>query len=373
MSKSHFWIFPFLLFISCHVGKLWLSKELTGKTSPPRENPRYTIWLLGDAGELPAGTRQALIDTLRVQLSNASELSALIILGDNIYPAGLSHDKSPERKHQEAILEAQIELYRDFRGRVIWLAGNHDWARGGAEGLQARLRQERWVEARSGRGNIFLPDSGCPGPVVCRLNNAVSLVVLDTQWWLHSYEKPVVPCGFSSEDDFLKAARDTLTSLQGQRVVVVGHHPLYSRGPHGGAYPWHAHLFPLAEHFRWGWIPLPVLGSIYVLFRKTGYIQDLTHRHYQRLRDSLIAALKPHSGAVYANGHDHSLQYMRRDGVHYITSGSGAHVSHVVKGRNLLAAAARHGFVKLELRESGWLCTFYSFEPNQRLVCFELR
>lgn len=372
MAKAPLWICAPLFFAACQIGKLWVSSNLKEKTLPSVENPIYTIWLLGDAGELPTGARKALFDTLRAQLSRAPESSALILLGDNIYPIGLNHEDSPERKQEEAILEAQIKLYNNFKGRIVWLAGNHDWARGGPEGLEARLRQERWVEARSGRGNIFVPDSGCPGPAVLRLSHAVTLVALDTQWWLHPYTKPTTTCGFSREEDFFKAFRDSLDVLRGHKLVVVGHHPLYSRGPHGGAYPWYAHIFPLAEHFRWGWIPLPVLGSVYVLFRKAGYIQDITHRHYRRLRDSLVAALKTHAGTVYANGHDHSLQYIKKEGVHFITSGSGAHVSHVVKGRNLLSAAARPGFVKLELTEAGWLCTFYSFEPGQRMACFEL-
>lgn len=358
----------------CSVGRLWVKDKSSSLTSCPEQNDaRLTLWLLGDAGELPSGPRKTLFDTLQAQLSRAADNSALVILGDNVYPAGLSREDARERKREEAVLEAQINLYRNFKGRVVWLAGNHDWARGGAEGLQARLRQEVWVESRSGRGNIFMPDSGCPGPAVLRLIEDVALVILDTQWWLHPHDKPLTSCGFRSEEDFLRAVRDTLNSLRGQRLVLVGHHPLYSRGPHGGAYPWYAHIFPLAEHFRWGWIPLPVLGSFYVLFRKAGYIQDLTHRHYRRLRDSVVAALKPHAGAVYANGHDHSLQYIRKEGLHYITSGSGAHVSHVVKDRSLLAAAARPGFVKLELTESGWRCTFYSYEPEQRVRCFELR
>lgn len=367
-------IFFVLLNTSCSVGRLWVRDDHGNVESCQGvEKLDFTLWLLGDAGELPSGPRRTLLDTLQAQLSRAVDNSALVILGDNVYPSGLSGEGAPARKHEEAILEAQIGLYKDFRGRVIWLAGNHDWARGGIEGLETRLRQEAWVETRSGRGNIFLPDAGCPGPAVLRLTERLTLLALDTQWWLHPHEKPLTPCGLKSEEDFLKAVRDSLTALQGLCLVVAGHHPMYSRGPHGGAYPWHAHIFPLAEHFRWGWIPMPVLGSFYVLFRKSGYIQDLTNRHYRRMRDSVGASLRLHPGAVYVNGHDHSLQYIRRDGVHYITSGSGAHVSHVVRGRHLMAGAARHGFVKLELLESGWRCTLYTFTPEQRSAGFMLR
>ncbi|MCS6981288.1 MAG: metallophosphoesterase [Flavobacteriales bacterium] len=327
--------------------------------------PSFTLYLLGDAGRMPEGTSQSLFDTLKRILCQASPHSALIFLGDNLYPRGMDEAFSMHRATQEAILKAQIALYSQYPGKVVWLAGNHDWQYGGPNGWQARLRQERFVEGLSARGNIFLPDSGCPGPVVLRLSPGLALIVLDTQWWLHRYDRPLTLCGYQKAHDFLKAFVDTLQALRHMTLVVAAHHPLFTRGPHGGVYPWQAHFFPLLEHFRWGWIPMPLLGTAYVLLRRAGYVQDLTHRHYRYMRDSLYAALRRHGRAMYVNGHDHSLQVIHRHSTWFITSGAGSSTSHVVKGRDLMAAAARIGFIQLDFYPRQILCTLYTFHVRE--------
>ena len=62
-----------------------------------------------------------------------------------------------------------------------------------AEGYSALLAQEKFInDALAGESN-FLPSGGSPGPVVLELPKSdpvVRLIVLDTQWWLHQYEKP---------------------------------------------------------------------------------------------------------------------------------------------------------------------------------------
>lgn len=359
-----------LIWEGCSVGRMWHAKSLKS-FPPPKDPPVYSIWLLGDAGRLPQGPAKALFDSLKAQLTRASSHSMLVFLGDNVYPQGLASEGHSERSRQEEILARQVALYESFPGTVLWLAGNHDWQRGGPEGWPARLRQEAWIEKKSERGNVYLPDSGCPGPYVLRPNPGLALVALDTQWWLHETERPMHSCGLETEDDFLKNLKDTLAHLWGSRVVLVGHHPLLSRGPHGGAYPWQAHVFPLAEHFRWGWIPMPLLGTAYVLMRRAGYIQDLTHRHYQRWRDTLLSALKKHPGSVYVSGHDHGLQYLKKDNIHFLVSGSGSETSHIVRGRNLMAAANRRGYVKLEFYNNMLLCYFYTF--GKKSECFTFR
>ncbi|MDW8418606.1 MAG: metallophosphoesterase [Chitinophagales bacterium] len=350
---------------SCSISRLWHSEHIPPVSPPSETFPSFTLYLLGDAGRMPEGTSQTLFDTLRMLLRRAPAQSALIFLGDNLYPQGLDEASGMHRAALEAILKAQIALYSQYPGKVVWLAGNHDWQYGGPNGWQARLRQERFVEGLSARGNIFLPDSGCPGPLVVRLSPDLALIVLDTQWWLHRHERPLAPCGYNKAQDFLKAIADTLQALRQMHLVVAGHHPLYSRGPHGGAYPWQAHFFPLVEHVRWAWIPLPLLGTAYVLLRKAGYIQDLTHRHYRHLRDSLAAALQRHGRALYVNGHDHSLQVIHRPPTWFLTSGAGSGTSHVVKGKALKAAASRLGFIQIDFYPPQILCTLYTFHPRE--------
>jgi acid phosphatase len=70
--------------------------------------------------------------------------------------------------------------------------------------------------------------------------------------------------------------------------------------------------------------------------------------------DRMVRAVKPlldrYGVAAYLNGHDHDLQHIVMDGIHYITSGAGAETTSVTKIEGSLFAAARPGFLAAQLR-----------------------
>lgn len=370
--------FPLILLLfagSCTSYKPMVNKELRDWASqhPPAAEPVYRIFLSGDGGEpLPDGT-DPYIRALRTHLEETDERSALLFLGDNVYPAGLPGTADPKRKQYEQVLLEQIGIYRDFKGKVFWVAGNHDWDEGHEEGLFRRLNQERFVEANSGRGNIYFPDSGCPGPASIDLSDEVTLLLLDTQWWLHKYDKPKdkALCGVSTETEMTDAITGELEKHRGKSVFVAAHHPMETCGPHGGKYPWRSHLFPLTEFNRKLWIPLPVLGSVYVAARKSArYIQDTPNKHYKRMRTAFEGAFEKYPGTCYVNGHDHSLQLIRKNRVNYITSGSASQVSHVVKKPYLDFGLAGNGYVLISLYPGGekWAEFYCTSAAGRELV-----
>jgi hypothetical protein len=221
------------------------------------------VLLIGDAGA-PENPEPNLV-LLRRWVEEIPEKTAVVFLGDNIYPKGLPAEGDPWRQEAERRLRGQLETVQNTPARGIFIPGNHDWAKGSKAGRDNLKRQEEFVNAALPGGESFLPPDGCPGPVHLDLKG-VRLIVLDTHWWFHRHKKPDT-CARSDKDAVVNQLKKLTESAAGRDVVIVAHHPLTTHGPHGGFFSWKDHIFPLTNLKKWLWIPLPVIGSLYPLTR----------------------------------------------------------------------------------------------------------
>ncbi|MDX1548590.1 MAG: hypothetical protein R3247_16460, partial [Rhodothermales bacterium] len=327
----------------------------------PPTDETYRVVLLGDGGHAP--TDAAVLDLLRTYLAGVGERGAVVFLGDNAHPAGLPDSAAAARAEAEARLHAQLDAVRDFPGRIVVLPGEQDWGPGGRDAL---ARQEAFVEAYLDRGDTFLPDDGFPGPTAVELADGVTLIALDTQWWLAD-DRPTGDAGdytLREPSDFLLELEDLLYRYRDDRILIAGHHPLLSNGLHAGRVPWTAHL-----------TPLPLLGSVVPLYRRfVGREQDLAHADYRLLRRELRTLFAGRDGLVYAAGHDRSLQYFpvveRRRQLHYLVSGSAAGAEHVAAGHGAVFTAQRPGFLALRYfaDRSVWLEAWTPGDGEGRLL-----
>ena len=65
-----------------------------------------------------------------------------MFLGDNIYPKGMPADKNdPTREEAEKKITLQLEIAKNFKGKTIFIPGNHDWY----NGLKGLNEQEKFV------------------------------------------------------------------------------------------------------------------------------------------------------------------------------------------------------------------------------------
>ena len=317
---------------------------------------RYRLLLLGDGGAPKPD--EPVLQTLSEWARKDAAKTSIVFLGDNMYPEGMTE----RRKHEAAArIGPQISVIKDTGAQGFFIPGNHDWASGGTEGFNALLAQEKFInDALAGESN-FLPHGGSPGPIAIELpkvNPAVRIIVLDTQWWLHQHEKPQK----SPETVITELIALLDTKLP---VIVVGHHPLQSYGPHGGYFDWKAHLFPTRALKEWLWIPIPVIGSVHPYARKYFYKfdQDIGSAPYNNLIAQLnraFSARKPTHQAtsllIYASGHEHSLQVLKGETVDYIlVSGAAASrkVTEVMSGENTLFAHKHTGFMAVDFFNDG--------------------
>lgn len=310
----------------------------------------YQVFLVGNAGVPTLDAPAPALDLLHRHLQQAPEQSALVFLGDNLYPAGLPDSTAAGRPAATQRLQRLINLVDGYPGRVIFTPGDRDWANSKWNGLQSVRRQEAFVEATLDRGNTFLPDNGFPGPHEVELTKNIRLVVLDTQWWLTPHARPYGDAGdYEIEDggDVLLEIDDIIRRHRDEHLLVVGHHPLYSNGPEGG-------YFPIRRHF----LPLPLIGSGYTLYRSLfGRRQDLSHPRYSILRKGLKTIFERHEGLVYAAAHGHSLQYFKPHAQHYLVSGAAVDPNYVASGRGAVFTASKHGYLVLYYYTDGsvWL------------------
>lgn len=324
--------------------------------SEQKTNIPYEIFLIGDTGSLSRNSPDPVLQTLSAHLKEDQE-SAVIFLGDNVYPRGLPAKGHLLRKDAEQALDAHKKALEGYHGKVIFISGNHDWNKGRADGYEYVLRQEEYLEKLFNK-NVFLPSNGCPGPTKININDNLIIVLINTQWWMQTGLRPIgkqYNCRVSSEKEFFEHLQNILDENKGKRILICGHAPVYSYAIHGGRYKLKHHLFPLTLYKRRAYVPLPFIGSLLPLYRKYfGAREDISHPRYRRLRHNLKVIFKNHSGIIYAAGHEHNLQHICKDANHFIVSGAGSKLKYVIEsGKNLMFGMKAKGFFKLRMEEDG--------------------
>lgn len=377
--KQHI-ILTFLLILSALAGtsqKSFYSDRMQDWGPIEEHSERvYTVFLLGDLKYPTSDNRN--LAMLKEQLLAEGANSSLVILGDIVYPLGMpdSSDQGfAEARGKHSFL---VNMLKDYKGKVVFIPGNHDWAKGKAEGYQHILNQEAFIETMMDRGNTYIPDGGCPGPVEVPLSDDVVLIAFDSQWYFHKFEKPGLDgeCGFEDANDMFVMIEDAIRRNRDKKVIFATHHPLFSVGIHGGYFPGYAHLFPMVELVSWMYIPLP--GFIYTAYRKyLGSIQDLAHPEYKIFKATLLEIFKDYPNVIYAAGHEHNLQYFLADSLHHIVSGGGGEGTHIARRSSKADFAfAGTGFARLSFYAGGnaWM-EFASNEterPDKIVFCRKL-
>jgi hypothetical protein len=323
-----------------------------------------TLFLLGDAGA-PRPEGEPVLAALAAAGADAvarvgGARAAAVFLGDNAYPDGVPAEDGRERRQAEQRLGAQLDAVRRAGLRAWFVPGNHDWASGGDDGA-ARIRAQTALLAASGVA-AAAPADGCPGPVTAALGDRLGLVLLDTAWWLHPGPRPrasdtACPTGSPEAVTAALAAALRAAAEDGRHAIVLAHHPLVSGGPHGAAFDWSDHLFPLRALHPALLLPLPIVGSSYPLARRLGVsAQDLPSKSYTKMRRLIEGALSAAPPLVYAAGHDHGLQLLRGESARWhLVSGAGSSrlVTFARPVDGTVFAAGRPGFARLDAYAGG--------------------
>jgi len=357
-----------VIFGGCKMQGPFYSSNVAGESGPypPEDSVTYSVFLAGDAGD---ATHEApLFSHLKKLTAAAGGRSAVVNLGDNAYPTGLPEKTNKWRGKAEEALKTQVNAFEEYSGSLFFMAGNHDWAKGKKQGYSYLMRQERFLNEQFGE-KVFFPGKGCPGPSEIPLNDTLTLVIIDSQWYLYNFDKPLNEddCGIEEEADIFVRLEDIMRRNSHKTVLIAAHHPLYSIGVHGGRFnPW-LNLFPLTVVNKYLYIPLP--GFIYTGGRKYfGHIQDIAHPKYEEFRRAVLDITKRYANVIYAAGHEHNLQYAEKEGLYHIISGSASKTSQIVHNSDADFGLAALGFARIDFTRNGevWL-KYYHLDEQKRL------
>lgn len=334
------------------------------------------IILIGDAGKLEQG-KNPVLDKAKELFNLNDGRTNVVFLGDNVYEYGLPDISAPDFEEKKKILDAQVSMVQGTRAKTYFIPGNHDWKKGKSGGWEQLINQQQYLESLQLPNVEMLPKNGCPGPVEVPLSDHVLMVFMDSQWWLQQLERPGVQsgCDYKTEEEVLTALREIISANTDKLILLIMHHPFYTKGSHGGYFTFKQHLFPFTDINKSLWIPLPVLGSVYPIARGWfGTPQDIHHPGYSSLIHEVEKVLQSHPNVIHIAGHEHSLQFLQKDSIRYIVSGSGSKTTRVKTGKYSLFAARKRGFAVLEITASGKVSVnFYGVETNQPLFSSTLK
>lgn len=311
------------------------------------------IILIGDAGQLTNG-RHPVVSAVKHHMP-LDKRTTIVFLGDNLYKYGLPDNSLPGYQLAKAALDSQIQVGGKTAAKIYFVPGNHDWDNGRRDGFETILRMQDYIDSIDNANVKMFPRDGCGGPDAVKINNDITLVMMDSQWWIHEFEKPGIEsdCPYKTKTEILVQLNDILLKNKDKLVIMAMHHPFRSYGQHGGYYTIKQHIFPLTDLNRKLYIPLPLIGSIYPLTRAVfGTPEDLKYPAYQNMINDIERVVKDYPNVIYAAGHEHNLQLIQDDGYNYIVSGSGSKSSRVSQNRNTLFATPENGFVILEVSKN---------------------
>lgn len=328
----------------------------------------HTFYLVGDAGNADEEQAQQTLELLHQKLKKANKKSTLLFLGDNIYPKGFPADKNAEDVAlAETKLTNQLKLAKGFKGKTIFIPGNHDWY-SGIKGLE---RQADFVTKNLNDKKAFLPRKSCAIEDV-KIDSTTTLVTIDSEWFLEDWDKhPTINdnCDIKTREDFFEELESILNKNQEKTVVLAIHHPLLSNGTHGGQFSLEKQLFPLEKK-----IPLPVVGSFINLLRKTSGVspQDLQNKQYTIYAKRIKTLLQKQKNVIVVSGHDHNLQYISKENIQQIISGAGSKSEAARAISPFDFSYGGNGYVTLTLFKSGDAkVSFFGNENNKEKLLFE--
>ena len=234
--------------------------------------------------------------------ATATEIASrfTISVGDNFYEDGVTSLDDPQWQDSFETIYPAPSL------RSPWhvILGNHDYRGNVQAQLDYATRDNRWtMPARYYQRRETLSD-GTP----------VDLFFIDTSPFLSIYRHTKVNIDGQDTDAQLVWLDRALGSSTAAWKIVIGHHPLYT-----------------------------VTGG-------------------KRNQPELIGPIKPllakHNVRVYINGHDHNLQDLVVDGVHYITNGAGSQTESTRPAAPGQFSSDSHGFMTAELTADHFVFAF---------------
>ena len=188
-------------------GLVFLSFFVLQNLAIAQDSLQARIVLIGDAGQLTNG-RHPVVSAVKNNIT-LDKKTTIIFLGDNLYKTGLPDNTLPTYDIAKAPLDSQIHIAGKSDAKVYFVPGNHDWSNGGSNGYESILREQSYIDYLGNKNVFMFPRDGCPGPEEVKITDDIILVMMDSQWWLHEFDKPGVEsdCPYKTKAEVLIRAK----------------------------------------------------------------------------------------------------------------------------------------------------------------------
>jgi len=311
------------------------------------------VYSIGNLADLDASS--SAIDALAEQVKLSKTLTAIVFSGD-ISKTDLT---VPGNREQDSVrLRTIIEkLQSEYIFKMVFIPGDRDWSYSGKKGWENVNILEDILESLPFDNIKWTPGHGCPGPKEIEIGEYLVLVVINTQYWNHPWDKPAPTdalCKISSQEDFMEELEDIVSESRNKNVLIAGHFPIISSGEYGGRMTLKKHLFPLTDANPGLWIPLPVVGSFYPAFRQNiGSSMDIINSHYDGFNSGIKNILQDHPGLIYISGHEYIQQLLYSEDSYYLNSGSLSKSSFTGSMKENIYDESDKGVLRLEYQSNG--------------------
>ena len=293
----------------------------------------FSLFLIGNAGKFSAGDpqEQKLFETVLAYNANPK---GLVFLGNNLYP---SFSDLFSGQFDDKAVNPALERLKDFDGPLCFVPGWSDWSYGAANGKDMVRWEYKTINKTLKNKAVYMPDWGCPGPVEVPVNDSLTIILLDTQWWMHPFDTRFNKCDLEDKADVWTNLRDVLRRNRNKQVVVAGYHPVVSYGEYGG------YFSPVMQ----------TLGFPVALYRKKlGTRLDLAHPLYAEFASDLKTVLEEFPNVIYASSHEKNFQYFTENNVHYLIGGSLIGGSYVKK-KETECSSEKAGISRIDFYRNG--------------------
>ncbi len=317
--------------------------------------PTHGVYLIGNTAN--ANLDNLVLRSLQKQLEATKFPAKLLFLGDLIDHNGLV--KSSDDNNLVLLRKLSEVSQKNKNIQTYFLSGDRDWDNSGPNGVQNihQLAQQLTIA-----GAELIPKDACPGPISIELDDLTTLIIFNSQWFMHPHDRPVSPdtdCPIISEFDFWDELKDHLDDAEGKNVLLAAHHPIYSGGQYAGK--------KLS-----GYHAIPIIGTMYVSYRQQiGNTRDMSNAAYQNFNQHLREILQDYPSVIYASGHEMDLQVQQIEDHYHLNSGAATTTKSVKHTKNHIFSSSEKGYMKLEYFADGQvqLKTFtFSAEAKEAII-----
>lgn len=289
------------LVAACANYKPQTSKKITTTTASTK-NLTHTFFIAGGAGTAGLNNNLTIKNKLASYLEKANKNSTLLFTGDYIL------NDAKDQKTNEALLQAQLDLLKNFKGNTRFIPGDNEWA-------SFDSKQIEWVENYLKDNNIdrakVEPNNVCPLEFV-EIDDNLNIIYVDSQWYIANWDR-VEDINRKCTDivtrrRFVAELEGYIKDARGKNLVIVMHHPIFTNGMFG-------------RNYMGGMSPKKVFFD-----------------RYQDLRVQVTSLVQELDRVTLISGHEQSLQLLKGETSFQIISGSLGKVAPTLLNEDVIIA-----------------------------------